>query len=57
MTVHAFADNKWNNVKNVFCFHAGIGFVKLYSLKVFSDGEWKIMEVSHNRDLVGSNHG
>ena len=52
MKCFAFFDGEWKQVKSVYTFHDHIGFVKLHSLRVFSNNEWKVVETgSLNHDL------
>jgi len=58
MSAHVFMDGKWRTTSAVYCFHEGIGFVKLHSIKVFSDGQWRVVEqLSDTKKLVGVTNG
>lgn len=55
MNAHAFIDGAWHRIRRAYCFHAGIGFVELYSIKVFNEGEWIVVGSSEDqRVLVGA---
>lgn len=58
MNAFAFIDGEWKQARSVYCFHEGIGFVKLHSIKVFSNGEWRVVEEQPvNRELIGAVNG
>lgn len=55
MNAHAFVDGGWHRIRRAFCFHEGIGFVELYSIRVFAEGKWIVVGLSEDqRVLVGA---
>lgn len=54
MSAFAFVDGEWKPIIKASAFHEGIGFVELYSIKVFQEGEWKVMNLGSDlRELIG----
>ena len=48
-----WADGEWVKPKHVHIFHEGIGFVPIYSLKVFDGSRWRVAELSHSPEMAG----
>jgi hypothetical protein len=54
MNGYAFVNGVWESIKSAYCFHEGIGFVKLYSIKAHDGNDWKVIELDNSRQLVGA---
>jgi hypothetical protein len=56
MNAFAFIDGDWKAIKSAHCFHEGIGFVKLYSIRAHDGDDWKVMELGKELHLVGASN-
>lgn len=54
MNAHAFVDGEWKPIKAAYCFHEGIGFVKLYSIRAHNGSDWQVVELQKELHLVGA---
>jgi hypothetical protein len=56
MNAYAFVDGDWTAIKSAYCFHEGIGFVKLYSIRAHDGDDWKVIELGKELHLVGASN-
>jgi hypothetical protein len=56
MNGYAFVDGAWKSIKSAYCFHEGIGFVKLYSIHAHDGLGWKVIELDKELSLAGASN-
>jgi hypothetical protein len=55
MNAFAFDGDSWQKIKSAYMFHEGIGFVKLVSIRAFTNGEWHVVQVGvESKELIGA---